>query len=170
MQQNVTQDNKESEFVENLVNLRRVAKVLKGGRKFSFSAIVIIGNRKGKVGYGLGKAGDVSDAIRKAVQNAHKKIISVTMYRNTVPHWIEGKYEKSKVLFKPASPGTGIIAGGPVRIILELAGYSDVLSKSIGSRNTINMVRATFDALEHMLSARNVAQARTKTLREFWSI
>lgn len=157
------------EFTENLVCLNRVAKVLKGGRRFSFSALVVIGNKKGKVGYGFGKAGDVSEAIRKGVQHAHKNIISVIMYKNTVPHWIEGKYDKSKILFKPAAPGTGIIAGGPVRIIMEMAGYSDVLSKSLGSRNSINMVKATFNGLENMLSAKETAHSRGKNLRDFWS-
>lgn len=157
------------EFTENLVCLNRVSKVLKGGRRFSFSALVVIGNRNGKVGYGFGKAGDVSEAIRKAVQNAHKNEVAVVRHKTTVPHWIEGKYDKSKILFKPAAPGTGIIAGGPVRIVMEMAGYSDVLSKSLGSRNTINMVKATFDGLKKMMSAKEVAHARGKSLDKFWS-
>lgn len=156
------------EFTENLVCLNRVAKVLKGGRRFSFSALVVIGNKKGKVGYGFGKAGDVSEAIRKAVQDAHKNIITVVKYKTTVPHWIEGKYDKAKILFRPAAPGTGIIAGGPVRIIIEMAGYSDILSKSLGSRNTINMVKATFDGLMNMKSAKEIATNRGKSLKELW--
>lgn len=159
----------QSEFSENLVCLNRVAKVLKGGRRFSFSALVVIGNKKGRVGYGFGKAGDVSEAIRKAVQSANKNIINVIMYKTTVPHWIEGKFDKARILFRPAAPGTGIIAGGPVRIIMEMAGYSDVLSKSLGSRNSINMVKATFDALHNMLPAKQVAEDRGKKLSEFWS-
>ena len=159
----------QSEFTENLVKLNRVTKVLKGGRRFSFSALVVIGNKKGKIGYGFGKAGDVSESIRKAVQNAHKNIIEVVFNKKTIPHWVEGKYDKAKILLKPAAPGTGIIAGGPVRIIMEMAGYSDVLSKSLGSRNAINMVKATFNALENMFTAQELANVRGKALKDFWS-
>lgn len=165
----MAEEREEKEFTENLVCLNRVAKVVKGGRRFSFSAMVIVGNKKGKVGYGFGKAGDVSEAIRKAVQSAEKNIINVVRHKSTVPHWVEGKFDKSKILFKPAAPGTGIIAGGPIRIIMEMAGYSDILSKSLGSRNTINMIKATFNALENMHSARTIAKRRGKTLSEFWS-
>lgn len=159
----------EKEFTENLVKLNRVAKVLKGGRRFSFSALVIIGNKKGKVGYGFGKAGDVSEAIRKAIQNAKKNVFVVSMYRSTIPHWIEGKFDSAKVILKPAAPGTGIIAGGPVRIILEMAGFSDILSKCMGSRNSINVIKATLDGLSKLMIAKDVAKSRGKTLKNLWS-
>lgn len=159
----------EKEFSENLVKLNRVTKVLKGGRRFSFSALVIIGNKKNKVGYGFGKAGDVSEAIRKAIQNAKKNIITVPMYKHTIPHWIVGKFDSSRVLLKPAAPGAGIIAGGPVRIILEMAGISDILSKSMGSRNATNVIKATLDGLLKISSVRDIALARGKRMRDLWS-
>ncbi len=157
------------EFTENLIGIRRLAKVLKGGRRFSFSALVIVGNKKGKVGYGFGKASDVSEAIRKAVNSAQKSLVKVPMYKSTIPHWVEGKFSKSKIIFRPASPGTGIIAGGPVRIVLEMAGYHDILAKSLGSRNSINMVKATFQAFDQLLLAKEAAKTRGKALKEFWS-
>ncbi len=160
---------KEKEFSENLVKLNRVTKVLKGGRRFSFSALVIIGNKKSKVGYGFGKAGDVSEAIRKAIQNAKKNIIIVPMYKQTIPHWIEGKFDSSRVLLKPAAPGTGIIAGGPVRIILEMAGVSDILSKCMGSRNATNVIKATFNGLLKISSVSDIATARGKRMQDLWS-
>ena len=158
----------EKEFTETLVKLNRVAKVLKGGRRFSFSALVIVGNKKGKVGYGFGKAGDVSEAIRKAIQNAKKSILEVSRYKATIPHWIEGKFNSSTVLLKPAAPGTGIIAGGPVRIILEMAGYSDILSKCMGSRNSINVIKATLNGLSKITSAKRIAEARGKNIQDLW--
>ncbi len=159
----------EKEFSENLVKLNRVTKVLKGGRRFSFSALVIIGNKKGKVGYGFGKAGDVSEAIRKAIQNARKNLITVPMYKQTIPHWIVGKFDSARVLLKPAAPGAGIIAGGPVRIILEMAGVSDILSKCMGSRNAINVIKATLDGLLRISSVRDAALARGKHMQDLWS-
>ncbi len=162
-------DTTQPEFTENLIGIRRLAKVLKGGRRFSFSALVIVGNKKGLVGYGFGKATDVSEAIRKAVNKARRTLVKVPMYKTTIPHWVEGKSSKAKIIFRPAAPGTGIIAGGPVRIVLEMAGYHDILAKSLGSRNSINMVKATFDAFEQMLTASKAASDRGKTLQNFWS-
>ncbi len=162
-------DTTQPEFTENLIGIRRLAKVLKGGRRFSFSALVIVGNKKGLVGYGFGKATDVSEAIRKAVNKARRALVKVPMYKTTIPHWVEGKSSKAKIIFRPAAPGTGIIAGGPVRIVLEMAGYHDILAKSLGSRNSINMVKATFDAFEQMLTASKAASDRGKTLQNFWS-
>ncbi len=159
----------DQEFIENLVCVNRVTKVLKGGRRFSFASLVVVGNKKGKVGYGLGKASDVSESIRKAVSCAKKNIIEVVMYKHTIPYWVQGKSDKSVVLIKPAAPGTGIIAGGAVRIILEMAGYSDILSKSLGSRNSINMIKATFDGLQQLFSPRDISKTRGKTLKNLWS-
>lgn len=167
--ENTTEESTEKEFSENLVGIRRLAKVLKGGRRFSFSALVIVGNKSGTVGYGFGKAADVSEAIRKAVNNAKKNLVEVPMYKSTFPHWIEGKSSKAKIIFRPAAPGTGIIAGGPVRIVLEMAGYHDVLAKSLGSRNSINMVKATFNAFSQLQVARELAKTRGKSLRNLWS-
>lgn len=158
----------DKEFSETLIKLNRVAKVLKGGRRFSFAALVVAGNKKGKVGFGFGKAGDVSEAIRKAIQNAKKRIIEVPLHKATIPHPVEGKFDSSTVLLKPAAPGTGIIAGGPVRIILEMAGYSDILSKCMGSRNSINVIKATLNGLAKLLTAQQVAAARGKSIKNFW--
>ncbi len=147
-------------FQEKLIRINRISKVLKGGRRFSFSALVIIGNKAGQVGYGFGKALDVSESIRKAIENGRKNLIRVPIIRTTLPHEIYGKFNKSVVLLKPATQGTGIIAGGPVRVILELSGYGDVLSKSLGSRNTINVIRAVFEGLKELTTLQEVAKRR----------
>ncbi|MDR0407555.1 MAG: 30S ribosomal protein S5 [Campylobacteraceae bacterium] len=138
--------NKE-EFEEVIVNIGRVTKVVKGGRRFRFTALVVIGNKKGLVGYGFGKAKEVPDAIRKAVDDAFKNIISVNIKGSTIAHDVEVKYNASKILLKPASEGTGIIAGGSTRPVVELAGIRDILTKSLGSNNAANVVRATIKAL-----------------------
>lgn len=156
------------DYVENLVKLNRVAKVVKGGRRFSFSALVVVGDKSGKVGYGFGKANDVSEAIRKSIEKAKKRMITVPVQKSTLPHPIIGRFKSAKVVLKPASPGTGIIAGGPVRAVMEAAGVSDVLSKSLGSDNSMNIVKAVFAGLESILDARKVAKARGKTLSEMW--
>lgn len=158
----------DKEFSEKLIKLNRVAKVVKGGRRFSFSALVVVGDRKGKVGYGYGKANDVSEAIRKGVDRAKRSMIEVPRQKQTIPHTIQGKYKSANVLLKPAAPGTGIIAGGPVRAVLEVGGINDVLSKSIGSRNAVNVVKAVFEGLERIQDARTVAHARGKAVREMW--
>lgn len=135
------------EFSEVVVNIGRVTKVVKGGRRFRFNALVVVGNRNGMVGFGLGKAKEVPDAIKKAVDDAFKNVIKVNIKGTTIAHDIEYKYNASRILLKPASEGTGVIAGGPARPVIELAGIKDILTKSLGSSNPYNVVRATFDAL-----------------------
>ncbi len=154
--------------IEKLVKLNRVAKVVKGGRRFSFSALVVVGYGDGRVGYGFGKANDVTDAIRKATEKARNSLITVPLKGSTIPHDIVGKFKSASVLLRPAVPGTGVKAGGAVRLVCDAAGIRDVLSKSLGSRNGINTVKATFDALEHMYDAAAVAKSRGKTLKEMW--
>ncbi len=141
--------NKE-EFSEVVVNIGRVTKVVKGGRRFRFNALVVIGNRNGLVGFGLGKAKEVPDAIRKAIDDAFKNVVKVNIMGTTIAHDIEHKYNASRILLKPASEGTGVIAGGSVRPVLELAGVKDILTKSLGSNNPYNVVRATIDALKRI--------------------
>ncbi|MDO7253505.1 30S ribosomal protein S5 [Helicobacter sp. 13S00482-2] len=135
------------EFNEVVVNIGRVTKVVKGGRRFRFNALVVVGNKNGLVGFGLGKAKEVPDAIKKAVDDAFKNIIQVSIKGTTIAHDIEHKYNASKILLKPASEGTGVIAGGSARPVIELAGIKDILTKSLGSNNPYNVVRATIDAL-----------------------
>ncbi len=152
------------EFKEKLVNLARVAKVTKGGRTFSFSALVVVGDGQGTVGHGLGKALDVSESIQKAVQDAKKNLVKVALNKGTVPHEQKGKYGAGKVLIKPAADGTGVIAGGAMRAVLEMAGVHNVLAKSQGSSNPHNVVKATIDALSKMRSAHQVSKHRNVTL------
>ena len=135
------------EFSEVVVNIGRVTKVVKGGRRFRFNALVVVGNKNGLVGFGLGKAKDVPDAIKKAIDDAFKNIIKVNIKGTTIAHDIEHKYNASRILLKPASEGTGVIAGGSTRPVIELAGIKDILTKSLGSNNPYNVVRATIDAL-----------------------
>ena len=156
-------------YVEKLVKLNRVAKVVKGGRRFSFSALVVVGYGDGRVGYGFGKANDVTDAIRKATDKAKNSIITLPLKGNTIPHDIIGNFKSASILMKPAVPGTGVIAGGAVRLVCDAAGIKDILSKSLGSRNGINTVKATFDAFEHLYDAKAVANSRGKSLKEMWS-
>ena len=160
--------NRDNEYSEKLIRLNRVAKVVKGGRRFSFSALVVVGDKNGKVGYGFGKANDVSEAIRKSVEKAKNSMITIPVKNSTIPHAWEGKFKSARVLLKPAAPGTGIIAGGPVRSVMEVSGIKDVLSKSLGSKNTMNITKAVFDGLENMMDAQKVAQNRGKTLSEMW--
>ncbi|RKX80119.1 MAG: 30S ribosomal protein S5 [Spirochaetes bacterium] len=159
---------RDNEFVEKLIKLNRVAKVVKGGRRFSFSALVVVGDQNGMVGYGFGKANDVAEAIRKSMARARKNLIKVPVKRNTIPHQIVGEYKSAKVLLKPAAPGTGIIAGGSVRAVMEAAGINDILSKSLGSDNTMNILKAVFQGLSSLLDAAEVAKNRGKTLQELW--
>ena len=154
----------EIDLQEKVVAIKRVAKVVKGGRRFSFSAIVVVGDGHGVVGYGLGKANEVVDAITKGVDDAKKNLVKVPVNKNTVPHESVGKYGGGLVLLKPASPGTGVIAGGAMRAVLESAGIKDVLAKSKGSSNPHNVVKATFDALMKMRDAYSVAQQRGVSL------
>lgn len=154
----------EVELKEKLVNLNRVAKVTKGGRTFSFAAIVVVGDGKGTVGHGLGKARDVSESIAKAVDDAKKNLIKVPIYKGTIPHEQKGKYGAGKVLIKPAADGTGVIAGGAMRAVLEIAGVQNVLAKSQGSSNPHNVVKATIDALAKLRSPMDVAKQRRVNL------
>ena len=159
----------EIDLKERVVAIKRVAKVVKGGRRFSFSAIVVVGNGNGVVGYGLGKANEVTDAITKGVDDAKKNLMKVPVQKGTVPHEALGKFGGGFVLVKPASPGTGVIAGGAMRAVLESAGIHDVLAKSKGSSNPHNVVKATFDALSSMRDAYSVAEQRGVELEKVYN-
>ncbi len=150
----------DSDFKEKVVAINRVAKVVKGGRRFSFSAIVVVGDGKGNVGYGLGKANEVTDAIAKGIDDARKNVVKVPLYKHTVPHVMEGRFGGGYVLVQPAAAGTGVIAGGAMRAVFESAGIKDVLAKSKGSSNPHNVVKATFAALAKMRDPLQIAQAR----------
>lgn len=159
----------ERELVEKIVRINRVAKVVKGGRRFGFSALVVVGDGKGKVGSALGKANQVPDAIRKGIEKAKKSMITVPIVNGTIPHEIIGRAGAGRVILIPASPGTGIIAGGGVRAVMEVAGVSNVLSKSLGSSNAINVVRATMEGLKNLRTAEQIAAKRNKKVSEIIS-
>lgn len=154
------------EFAESVLSVRRVAKVIRGGRRFAFSALVVVGDKKGSIGIALGKSRDVSAAISKALKKARKHMVTIPLYKTTVPFTVTGKHSASKVLIRSAAKGTGVIAGGAVRSVMEALGVRDVLSKVIGASNPQNVVKATMDALKKLRSAQQIARLRGKTLKD----
>ena len=156
----------EKEFEERVVKINRITKVVKGGRRMRFAALVVVGDKKGRIGFGTGKAKEVPDAIRKATENAQHNIFKVELVGTTIPHEVVGHYGAGTVVLRPAATGTGVIAGGPVRAVLELAGVTDVISKCLGSRTAINVVRATCDGLQQMTTIEKVSDLRGKKPQE----
>jgi small subunit ribosomal protein S5 len=169
MQYRGGRDRDGSGLEETVVRVNRVAKVVKGGKRFSFSALVVVGDRKGRVGYAIGKAAEVPEAIRKAVDQARRSLITVAMVERTIPHEVRYELGAATVLLKPAAPGTGVIAGGSMRAVLELAGIHDILTKSLGTNNPINVVMATVSALKSLRSAEQVAAMRGKSVKELYT-
>ena len=166
MQNNRRFDKEPSEFKERLVSINRVAKVVKGGKNFRFTALMVVGNEKGKVGVGLGKAAEIPEAVRKGVEDAKRHMVEIPIVGTTIPHQVEGKFGKGHVRMLPAEEGTGVIAGGPARAVLEMAGIRDIRTKSFGSNNPSNCVKATINGLTQLRTAEQVAKLRGKTVEE----
>jgi small subunit ribosomal protein S5 len=166
MQNNRRFDKEPAEFKERLVSINRVAKVVKGGKNFRFTALMVIGNEKGKVGVGLGKAAEIPEAVRKGVEDAKRHMVEVPIVGTTIPHAVEGKFGKGHVRMLPAEEGAGVIAGGPARAVLEMAGIRDIRTKSYGSNNPSNCVKATIEGLSQLRTAEQIAKARGKSVEE----
>jgi small subunit ribosomal protein S5 len=166
MQNNRKFDKEPSEFKERLVSINRVAKVVKGGKNFRFTALMVVGNEKGKVGVGLGKAAEIPEAVRKGVEDAKRHMVDVPIVGTTIPHAVEGKFGKGHVRMLPAEEGTGVIAGGPARAVLEMVGIRDIRTKSYGSNNPSNCVKATIEGLSQLRTAEQIAKARGKSVEE----
>ncbi len=164
------ENKEENQFEEKLVKLSRVAKVVKGGRRFSFSALMVLGDKAGNVGIGFGKANEVTDAIRKGLEQARKNMVSLNLRGDTIPHDTVGYYRSSKIILKPASKGTGVIAGGPARAVLEVAGVKNILSKSLGNNNALNLAKATLEGLKSLDNINDVAKKRGKTVEEIYGV